>query len=152
MSEYMISVFLLSMITGTLEMLVFKGGRGSGERVAFAVLVAFTVLTPVEKLIESFDTDSYLDIPEYGEEGEAQYEIAVREAVEASLEKAISDEFSVKVESVKVRVADLSLETMKAEKVIITLSLGAGRIDPLRLKKYVTDILGGVCEVSYEIG
>ncbi len=148
MNEYMLSVFGISLILGVLETVKYK--KGGGERLAFAVLLAFTVISPLEGLLNS-DVGSF---PVYSPEGlpdDAVYEEKAREAFEEGVTYEISDKFDIEREKISVRAFGFSFEEMRAEKITVTLSVKAAGADPKRIKKHI-EKLCEECEVGFEIG
>ena len=153
MSEYMKGVFLFSIIIGALELVAYRGGEKNGEKIAFALLLALTVLSPVESVIGEIGKDFSDTLPDYGySDGSKEYESVAREAMEKSIKEALAREFSVDEGLVTVSLSDFSFSEMKAERVRVTLSLGAGRLEPSKVKSFVEGLSVGECEVIYEIG
>ncbi len=150
MKEYMMTLFAVSLILGVLEALLYKPG-GRGERAAFAVLLAFSVLSPIEGLMHSGSFDFPAFSPEEGEDVPA-YEARAREAFEEGIASEISAAFGVKEEYVRVRAVNFSFAEMRAEKILVTLSFGAAGCDPERVKEYIEKLELGECEVGFEIG
>lgn len=148
----MSGVFVFSIIIGVLELLSFKNGGRGAERFGFAILLAFTVISPIKELIDSFEYKPSFPSADGGEITDAEYESYAREAIEKEVERLISEKFSLGEGAVRVSITDFSFKSMKGKGVRVILSLGAGRTDPSKVKKFVDGLSLGECEVSYEIG
>ncbi len=149
MRDYMLGIFLISLILGVFECIMYKSGS-KGERFAFGVLIAFAVLSPLEGLVGSGDWKFPEYSPEYSDTGE--YKERAKEAFEEGIKKEIADSFRINKEDIRVKTKGFSFEKMRAEKIYVTLSLKAAGADPKRVKEHIEGFGVGDCEVNFEIG
>ena len=151
MREYFISVFTLSLFFGLAEMLSYRGRAAVAERGALALMLIFTVASPLPKLFS--EGIALPSLPEYGENGgSGEFEEVTAEAVEQGLCRQIAERFSLKEEWIGVRCFGFVFEEMRAERIRVTLSISAARVDPEEIEEYVNGLGMGECEVVYEIG
>ena len=150
MKEYMIGIFVLSAVLGLLSLLLYRGGRESGARFAFGVLLLFTVAMPLSSF--SFDILSSLgegaEYPEFSENGFAE---TVRTAFEEGIERLIEEEMSRPHGAVTVVADGFSPTEMRADLIRIYLS-GAGAFADARRVEAIVEKYGlGECCAEYEI-
>ncbi len=151
MKEYMLGIFVISLVFGVLECLTYKPRGGMGERLALALLLAYAVLSPLEGLSLSAGGRFPIQTPDFSDES-AAYEQTSQIAFEEGIARAVSEEFSIKEEYVKVSAEGFLFKEMKAERIRVTLSVKALAADPKRVEAYINSYGIGECEVCYEIG
>ena len=150
MTGYILSVYCVAALLGILSQLSFDKSGKRGERAVFAVLLLYTVLTPVGELVGE-DLSFDFDIPSL-DEGDLEYEQAARRAFEAGVVRLIADKYSLPEESVRVMVEELDVKTMRAGKIRVILSGRAAFADYRGIEEYINRLDMGVCEVEIEIG
>ncbi len=153
MSDYFLSIFAVSFILGILELLTFKPKGEGGERLAFAILLSFAVLSPIEGIVSSYEPSFPTVLPDFSEpSGSPVYEEKAKIAFEDGVLREISESFGINKKYIKVATRGFSFKEMKAEKITVTLSLGAAGADPKRIEEHIESFEAGECEVKFEIG
>lgn len=151
MRDYFTSIFLLSLLIGLLEKFIYKEKGEFGEKQALAVLLAFSLASPLPSL---FSGGVELPLPpDFSGDGfgEGEYVEVTREAFESGIREEIADKFSLNEDSVTVRCSGFSFNEMKADKITVLLSLSSAGVDPRRIEEYVRGLEIGECEVRFEI-
>ena len=152
MRDYFVTVFVLSLLMGTLERFLYEEKGIFGEKKALAVILVFSIAYPLPSLLnEEFEIPLFPDYS-FDSEGIPEYEEVTKEAFEEGMKKEIADKFSLSVDSVNVYALGFSFEKLKAEKIRVVLSLSCAGVDPLKIEKYVNALEIGECEVYFEIG
>lgn len=151
MSEYAVSLFAICLVGGALLMLSY--GQGRAESLAVGIITLSVILTPVADLVISYDPEDFLDslrgdVPE----GELGTEGVIEDAFAEGIIRAIAEKFSLDKSHLRVRLVDFDSNTMRAEKIVITLSGAAALADYKAVEKYVNSLDLGVCNVQIEIG
>ena len=152
MSEYCFGVILLSSLVAFAELISYSGGSEKGEKLAISVILAYFVismLVPIIENVRDFDiseiTES-IDTPSGG----AYLEVG-EEAFALGIKKLLYDKWGISENESAVAVIGFDFETMKAERIIITLLAGAFTSDFHEIEAYVEKAGLGECEVKYAI-
>jgi len=148
--EYMIGIFFISLIFGVLELIVYKPEGAFGEKGALAVLLFFSVLTPLAGILKP-QTEKFPDF-KTEENNSGEYIEVAKEAFEEGIKKEIAEKYSIKSEYITVASVDFSFESMRAGEIHVSLSARAGRLDPKKVEEYINSFNIGRCYVSFEIG
>jgi len=153
MSEYLISLVLISALVGISSYLSFSGSGDKMLRAVSSLLVVYVIFTPVVALVEGleeFESNEYeieeflpsIDESEFGKNAKAAFEDGV--------ERFVCEKFSFEEDEVKVAAFEFDSVTMKAEKIKIILSGMAVYADARAVSYAVSSAGLGECEV--EIG
>lgn len=133
-------------------MIGYKGEESAQARLAFAVLIIYTVTAPFfSGEIELSDIDLgniNTDISDYDE----SYINVAREAYERGVRDMICSELSLKTEDVRVISYGFDFSSVSASRVTVYLSGGAAISDNKKIEKYVRDSGISECDVKIELG
>ena len=118
---------------------------GVGERLALGIICVYIVLSPIKNLtVESLD--DLFDIPEI-ETGDGAGQI-LEDALATGIARSISDEFSLKMDNISVRLFDFDKESMTAGRIEIILSGSAVTADYRLIEAFVNEMNIGECRVE----
>lgn len=126
----------------------------SVTNICAGILVSFAIMSPLVVIIRDFNIDDVLD----GVIGDADIGDMTDNAVELAFEEGtaeyIASRLGVDPSLVSVNVDGFDMESMKADRVYVTLRGAAITADYKRLEKEIEDRLtkGGKCEVSVSFG
>lgn len=152
MREYLLGIFALVFLIGVCRMIGYRSEDDAASRFAFAVLVLYTVLTPVFSggvNIGSLDMGDFdISIPE----GDRDYITVTESAFKNGVHSLICSEFSLSQDEVRVEVEGFDIERVRASSIRVYLSGRAALADNKRIEKYVTDNGLGECDVRIELG
>ena len=137
---------------GFLEKLLYKENGTFGEKAALSVILMFAIASPLPSLFSDLGEFPFLSDTQVGDLVGGEYQEVTKEAFEEGLGKQIAEEFSLKNDSVRVKCVGFIFSEMKAEKIIVTLSVSAAGVDPKKVEKYIDGFDIGKCEVQFEIG
>ena len=112
------------------------------------------ILLPLVNIIRDYDTKNVIDdiLSDF------KYDIVTDNSIEIAFEDGISEyvaqTYGVDTECVKVMVDGFDMEHMKAQRIYVTLSGEAMRLDYKRIERELCSEFtsGGECEVSIKIG
>ena len=152
MAEYAVAVIMTVSLTAFAELIAYNGGEERGHKLAISVILLYSIISPLVPLFEDlkdfsfseldFDKEEFTD-GAYLEVGEA----AFREGIA----RAVSEKFGLDEEKIVVTIFGFDFETMRAERINITL-LGRGiELDFREIEAYVEKNGLGECEVKYAI-
>ncbi len=152
MKEYALTVFLICLVCAVLTRVSF-GGSEDVSKVALSVITLYVIISPLASGLKGFNIDSVLT-PEwsYDVPSEDGYVKVAEEAFADGVARAIEDKFSLKRETVKVRVFGFDFKRMSAEKIKIILSGISVTADHRAVLAYAEGLGIGECEVEIEIG
>lgn len=152
MREYGMMIFGVAAVISVCGFAAYKGGKDIAVRFALAVLLVYTVITPITRLISGesgapsfdyeFDPDGY----------DADYIDVARDAFCLGIENAVCAEFSLESGDVRTSVVGFDFETMSAERIRVTLSGAAVFADYKGIENYVNSLGVGRCDAEIEIG
>ena len=143
MKAYVIGVFLIATIVSMLRLIGYRSGVS--ERLALGIICVYIVLSPIKNLtVESLD--DLFDIPEI-ETGDGAGQI-LEDALATGIARSISDEFSLKMDNISVRLFDFDKESMTAGKIEIILSGSAVAADYRLIEAFVNEMNIGECRVE----
>ncbi len=145
-------VFVVCALVGLLSFLTYKEGDSSA-RFAFAVLLLYTVASPLGGIIRDIGTGDCFGKTEFSPEdyGEDYKETAGR-AFADGVRAMICDEFSLKEEDVEVRVFGFDFSSMRSERIRVILSGTAAFADRKGIESFVDRYGIGECDAEIEIG
>ena len=150
MSEYLISVLVISAVAGMCSRLTY--GSGKLCRLSFAVVTLYVIVSPIASLVERLDAEKlFSDIVISDELSEGEYAEVAREAVESGVADAVSNKFSIDRECVRVALIDFDFSSMRAGEIRVFLSLSAAHTELPAVEQYVEELNIGECRAEYEI-
>lgn len=152
LSEYFVSVVLVSMLVAFFELFSYSGGEEKGERLALSVIVIYLIISPLLPIVEGL---SDFDISEItGEDatltGGTYFEVS-EQAFKNGIEKLLLEKWGLEKSNAVVTVVGFDVNKMKAERIIITLLSGAASVDFREIEACVSEAGLGECEVKYAI-
>ena len=149
MGEYMISVLAVCALSSVCGLLSYKGG--AAERLAFGILVLYTVAMPAMSLAERWDGE--LRLPDLGgvDTSDPEHGSIAREAFEDGIRRLVCEKYSFPEECVAVKADGFDFEEMRAERIGLLLSGRAALADRKAIEKYVEELGLGRCDAEIEI-
>ena len=151
MSEYLIGVFGICLVSGICMMLVY--GQGRGESLVIGIVVLWVLISPVLDSLVHFDFDKWIDsieIPEYGDN--SQIGSVIEDAFAEGIARAVAEKFSIDEDSVRVRLYGFDQNKLCAENIRVILSGRAIMVDYKAVEKYINEMDIGECNVEIEVG
>ena len=151
MNEYLVGVFGVVALLGTASLLSYKSSGDFATKIAFSVLLLYTVTVPVIELVSNAEFS--FDIEDYNPDNQSgDYEAVAKEAFELGIKRAVAERFSLDEEKIRVLSEGFNFKKMKAEKIRIILSGHSSLANYKAIEKYIREAGLGECEVELEIG
>ena len=151
MSQYYISIFAICLVGGLASLLSYGSGRA--EKLAVGIVTLYVIVSPIVGYISEFDADKWLDsIKNEGTNISEEYSSVIEDAFGEGISLAISEEFSISKDDIRVRLYGFDSEKMQAEKIKIVLSGRASMSDYKAVERYIDSLNLGECDVEIEIG
>ena len=151
MSQYYISIFAICLVGGVASLLSYGSGRA--EKVAVGIVTLYVIVSPIVGYISEFDADKWLDsIKNEDTNISEEYSSVIEDAFGEGIALAISEEFSISKDDIRVRLYGFDSEKMQAEKIKIVLSGRASMSDYKAVERYIDSLNLGECDVEIEIG
>ena len=152
MKEYALTVFSICLISAVLTKVSF-GGKDDVSKIAVSVITLYVIISPLVSGIGNIKSEDIIS-PEwsYSSPTNGDYIKVSEEAFAKGVARAIEDRFSLKRESVSVRLFGFDFESMSAQKIKIILSGLSATADYRAVLAYAESMDIGECEVDIEIG
>lgn len=152
MKEYALTVFSICLISAVLTKVSF-GGKDDVSKIAVSVITLYVIISPLVSGIGNIKLEDIIS-PElsYSSPTNGDYIKVSEEAFAKGVARAIEDRFSLKRESVSVRLFGFDFESMSAQKIKIILSGLSATADYRAVLAYAESMDIGECEVDIEIG
>lgn len=151
MTEYAFSVFAICLVSGLCGLLCY--GSGTSEKIVLGIVTLYVMAAPLAESVGAFDFDSLTEgvtPPEISTE--PGYSAVAEEAFADGICRAITEEFSLKKENIRVKITGFDFENMKAQSIKIYLS-GIGVLADYRgIEDYINSLEMGECQVEIELG
>ena len=150
MTEYLTAIATVMAVTVVLGGVAYKGRRDISMKVAFSVLITYTVLMPIAGG-DSFD----VKLPEIEIDPSIavdEYRRVCEDAFCDGIGRMISEKYGLVREDILVRAEGFDFESMSAERVVVILCGRAAMADRYSIEKYVSDEGLGRCEVEIRLG
>ena len=148
MKNYLFDIFILSLAFGIAVTL-------SPERykkvitATLGVLLAASLLSPLSSLFGAIESIAPPEISDGEEEGD--YIKVAKSAFEKGVRSFISSEFSVSEDCVEVEAVGFDFSSLRAEKILVTLTGRAALADTKKIKSRLEGENLGLVEVKIEI-
>ena len=128
-------------------------GSGKTESIVVGLITLYVIVAPIASQIGDFSLTEWIEsIENSAEQIEPEQESAIEEAFGEGIVLAVSEKFGIDKENIRIKLQGFDHQTMKAEKIKITLS-GVGVFSDYKaVKKYVDGLNLGECDVEIEIG
>lgn len=149
MMKYFLSVFSVLLLVSSIGIVCYDGGKS--EKRALGIISAFIILSPIISAIGNLNL-SY--IPEFNMTDSLPDEdcsTVIEEAFAEGIVTAISDEFLLKEENIRVKIKNFNMNEMKCEEIKIILTGSNVIADRRGVEKYVNSLGVGECSVEIEI-
>ena len=150
MSKYFYSVVALTLLFSVLSFVSYRKNDGA-VRFAFGVIMIAALLLPLWDILPTLDIGAIIEEIKDSVPDTPLYEEKTEKAIAEGVEKAVCEKFSFSEDCVSAIVFGFDFGEMKAEKIKLTLRGGAVFADAKAVKKFVSELGLGVCEVSFEI-
>lgn len=151
MSEYVLGVFAICLAGGVASMLSY--GSGKAEIIVVGIVSLYVILSPVAAEALSFNLTDYLQsIEDSAGKVESEYSTVIEDAFAEGISRAIAEKFNLNTEDIRVKLSGFDSETMRAEKIKVTLSGVAAFSDYKAVDSYIDGLNLGECDVEIEIG
>ena len=153
MGEFFVGIITVSLVISILNFISFKSKGDKTTRAAMGIIltwvVAVSAFSGLSRLRDvDFDSLTNVEIGQiYGDEYKKEAEKAFSEGIK----RLLLEKYGIKKEESEVVLLNFDFETMRAEKINITL-LGKGAISDFRsIENYVEQMELGECEVKIRI-
>ncbi len=150
MREYFASVTVTVSIVVALFALAFRGRRDISMKMAFGILITYTVLTPLTAFTDSEMKFPEISLPSY-DFSEDYIDVCERAFVDG-IKRLISDRYGIDGDEISVSVFGFSFENMSADRISVLLSGRAALSDRYAIEDFITKEGLGRCEVEIRIG
>ena len=150
MSEYCLSVVIVSALVSFAELISYSAGKERGEKIAISVITLYLIISPVAVLARGgFEFDFSSLSGDYEETGEGLYLELGEEAFCEGIKKLLLEKWGVEKSECAVAVSGFDFENMRAELIMINLLSGAFTADFREIESYIEKAGLGECEVTY---
>ena len=152
MREYVASVVAVSILAALASFITYGGASERAVKGAVSMILIYTVCMPVADMIGDFSPDN-LEIEWQGEEIEVstEYLEMIEDSFVDGVKCYVCEEFKLNKEDVFVKVYGFSIESMRAERIVMVLSGRAALSDLTRIAEGVERAGLGECEVNIKI-
>lgn len=153
LKEYFEGILLLAVLIA-LSIGISHQRLRNVTRFGAGVLLTCAILLPLVDIFKDFDGKDYVDEIM----GSMEYENATDDTIEIAFENGVSeyiaDKYGVDRSCVLVMADEFDMETVRAERIYITLIGEAALLDYKRIEEEISREFtsGGECEVSLKIG
>ena len=148
MNEYLFSVVFVAFLISAVSFVSYRENEPA-QRFALGVLICFSTLLPLVKILPSVNFDKIIsEIHKLGDSGDGAYADNAKSALEKGICDAVCEKFSLDTGEVAVLAEGFDFEKMSAEKIRITLFGGAIFANVEKIEKYVLGLGAWGCEVS----
>lgn len=147
MTDYIGSLVFVAFAIAVFSFILYNE-RERAVRFAFGALLAFAAILPLAEIIPNASIDGIIEqIKDGALSGEHIYETDAKSAFEIGICKVIAEKFALDEASVTVYAENFDFESMRAEKIEVTLYGKAIFADVEKIEKYVSGLELGMCEV-----
>ena len=155
LSEYLFSAVIVALIASFLSYISYPSQNDTAVKAASALLILYTLISPVSALISSLyelsEKDSIFDTEIFTQEGGEYLEVS-EEAFKTGIKRYISDEFDTDEKNIEVVLSDFKFTEMRAEHISVYLSGSALLLDRKKIEEKLNKLNLGKCEVFWDIG
>ncbi len=150
MADYLKEILAVTVVVTACSLIAHRSGRAT--RFAFAVLIIYTVLTPISSLFSELDNGGLEELsPDLGEL-DREYEEVAERAFCLGIKELITSELGLSGDGVRVLCEGFDYKNMRAERIRVLLSGACITADTLMIRQTVEKNRLGRCEVEIEIG
>jgi hypothetical protein len=125
--------------------------KGKATRIAFSVLLIYTVLSPLSAVIPDFGGLISGEFTSELEGLDREYIEVAERAFCDGVRAHISAELGISAEGVRVLCCGFDYQKMRAERICVLLSGSAATADAVKIRKIITEGGLGECEVEIEV-
>lgn len=150
MSEYVIGIFAICLAGGLSLSLAY--GLGRAEGIAVGIITLWVILSPLSGQVGSLDINELIGSSEIEQLDPPQIDPAIESALAEGIKAALSEEFSIDREDIRVRLYDFDAGSLSCSRIRITLSGRAILADYKAVESYINKMNIGECDVEIEIG
>lgn len=146
MTEYGVLIAAMCALVALSGFLFYGKGNEKSARVALGVMLLCALLSGLPSVIEEVKNISFS--PENVQIGADSYEDYTEAAFKEGLAHAVSEEFELSFSDVEVELFGFALDTMSAERIVISLRGAAAYADARAVRQYIEKNKLGECEVN----
>ncbi len=156
LTEYLFSVVIFASVAGFLSFAAYPGKSEKTIKFATAVLLLYTVLTPVFAIVSGFTDGSIEDIltPDYEapNPNDEEYLAIAENAFKEGICKLICTKYGAKSDEMNIFIYGFDFRSMKCEKIKVVLFGTSAILDTRGIAAYITEEGLGKCEVDIRLG
>ena len=156
LTEYLLSIVVFSAVVGFVSFVAYPGKSEKTIKFATAVLLLYTVLTPVFTVMTGLRENEFEDIfnsdsdTEIG--GKDEYLAVAENAFKEGICKLLCSKYGTKPDEMNIFVYDFDFKNMRCEKIKIVLFGRSATLDTRGMGTYITEQGLGKCEVDIRLG
>ena len=156
LTEYLISIVVFSIVAGFVSFIAYPAKSEKTIKFATAVLLLYTVMTPVFALISDLgegDFNELFDSSSSVENGANEEYVAVAQnAFKEGICKLLCSKFDVKADEMNIFLYNFDFKNMRCEKIKIVLFGKSALSDARGISACVEEEGLGECEVDIKLG
>ena len=156
LTEYLMSIVVFASVTGFVSFVAYPAKSEKTIKFATAVLLLYTVLTPVFEIISGIADGSIENIInpdyEYGDLKNEEYISVAENAFKEGVCKLICSKYAAKADEMNVFLYGFDFQAMRCEKIKVVLFGKSALLDSRGIAAYVTEQGLGICEVDIRLG
>ena len=145
MGKYLLSITALAVALDLLEVLSAEKYKAI-TRGAVSVILTVAIITPIPSLVEEIKRE-----PDFSYVEKNEGEDICLASFEEGIARYIAAEFNLSRECISVEAVGFDVQTMRAERILITLSGSAAMANYKRIEKTVSELNLGEAVVKIEI-
>jgi hypothetical protein len=153
LSDYLITVALISVTVGILDYLSYPSKMREAVRIFASVIIIYALITPVLTFVNRIPDNGNLGIQLPSElPNNGTYETVAKQAFENGICKLLYTKYGIDDEDVSVSAQGFDVREMRAERIVVILSGRAALVDYRGVEEYISGLSLGNCEVKIRIG
>lgn len=147
MKSYIFDIFIICLALGVFSTLAPEQYKKVISASMGLILAAY-LLSPIVGLLEEI---KYPELPEISEDGDGIYIDTAKAAFEDGIRSYISGQFTIDKECIEVEVVGFDFSSMRAERVLVTLSGKGAFADTKKIKSSLEKEKLGEIEIKIEL-
>jgi hypothetical protein len=147
MKSYIFDIFIICLVLGLLSTLTPERYK-KAVSTAMGIILAAYLISPMVGLFEEI---KYPELPEFSENGDGIYIDTAKAAFEDGIRNYIATEFAIDKECIEVEAVSFDFASMKAERLLVTLSGKGAFADTKKIKSSLEKENLGQIEIKIEL-